>query len=192
MSADHELALRRRFQSGDRAAFRALVTPHVDTVFTLCLRMTGNRADADELAQDALTRALQRHAAYDATRDFRPWLLTIAANLCRDRIRGGWWRNLARGLTLVHQHEQTPEDDVLDTEGDAVVRGALATLPALYREAVALFYLENMTYAEMEVITGISESALKQRVRRGLAMMEQAVIRLYPDYAGNRTLKKVP
>ena len=185
-------SVRIRFQAGDRDAFRELVSPHLDTVFTLCLRMTGSRADADELAQDALVRALQHHGAYDATREFRPWLLTIAANLCRDRVRGGWWRNLARGLSLVSTVDHSPEDELLDDEGERVVRAALATLPALYREAVSLFHLEGMNYAEMQIITGSSESALKQRVRRGLILLEEAVLRLYPDYAAVRTVGQEP
>lgn len=185
-------AVRLRFQTGDRDAFRELVAPNLDTVFTLCLRMTGNRAEADELAQDTLIRALEHHRAYDAARDFRPWLLTIAANLCRDRIRSGWWRNLARGFSLVSTVDHSPEDDLLESESEQVVRTALATLPTLYREALALFHLEGMNYAEMEIITGVSESALKQRVRRGLVMLEEAINRLYPDYAKIRTVRQEP
>lgn len=192
MTPPEARAVRIRFQAGDRDAFRTLVEPHLDTIFTLCLGMTGNRAEADELAQDTLIRALEHHNAYDASREFRPWLLTIAANLCRDRIRSGWWRNLARGFSLVSTVDRSPEEVVLEDESEKIVRTALATLPTLYREAVSLFHLEGMNYAEMELITGVSGSALKQRVRRGLGMLEEAVTRMYPDYAHGRTVGQEP
>ncbi len=180
--------LRRRFQAGDRLAFAALAAPHLDTLFTLALRMTGNKIEAEDLAQDALVRALQNHSAYDPTRPFRPWLLTVAANLCRDRVRSTWWQ---RVVELVHPPADLShgaEDRVLDDERDACVRRALATLPTMYREALSLYHLDDMSYAEMVVITGTSEAALKQRVRRGGQMLESALRRLYPNLVLDRTV----
>ncbi len=178
---------RQAFCKGDRTAFAALARPHLDTVFTLCLRMTGNRAEAEDLAQDALCRAMENCHRYDPTREFRPWLLTIAANLCRDRVRGGWWRGLARRLQF-DRHLRDDEDALADADSDAHVRRALATLPTHYREALALFHLSEMSYEEMSLVTGVGVSALKQRVRRGSALLRDAVTEMYPDRALARTL----
>ena len=67
-----------------------------------------------------------------------------------------------------------------------MVRHALSTLPVRYRESVALFHLEDMSYQEMSVITGASVAALKQRVRRGNAMLRSALERLYPEIVAER------
>jgi len=87
-------ALRRRFHTGDPAAFEALARPHLDLLYTLCLRMVRAEAEAEDLAQETLIRALGRHRQYDPSRAFRPWLMTIATNLCRDRLRTVWWQRV--------------------------------------------------------------------------------------------------
>lgn len=178
--------LRLRFKLGDRDAFAALVAPHLDTLYTLALRMTGNEAEAADLAQDALVRALEHHDRYQPDRPIRPWLLTVAANLCRDRLRSVWWRRVTGLLELPSAAE--PDADALleDSESDASIRRALGTLAVPYREAVSLYHLQGMTYAEMVEITGVSEAALKQRVRRGTLMLESAYRRLYPERATSR------
>ena len=185
---DGDLELRQRFKLGDRAAYAAIVAPHLDTSYTLALRMVGNEAEAADLAQDALVRTLEQHDRYDPARPFRPWLLTVTANLCRDRLRSTWWRRVA-GLIELPAAEDAPLDEQLAIEeSDAGVRRALGTLPVHYREALSLYYLQEMTYAEMVQITGASEAALKQRVRRGTLMLEAAYGRLYPARAASRIL----
>lgn len=169
-----------RFHNGDAAAFSALVAPHTETIYTLCLRISGNATEADDLAQDALLRALSKHQSYDPSRSFRPWLLTITTNLCRDRMRTVWWR---RVLPFSRSHEAStpgPEHTTLAGQRDNQVRIALARLPIRYREALSLYYFDDMNYKEMASITGVSVPALKQRVRRGRIMLKEMVSELYP------------
>ena len=172
--------LQRRFFSGDTAAFDALVTPHLDAIYTLCLRICGNQSEAEDLAQESLARALSRHDRYNPERPFRPWLLSIATNLCRDRLRTVWWKRVVP-FSRPHQNESpSPEHTTAHTQRDHQVRAALTKLPLHYREALSLFYLKDMTYQEMSAITGTSVPALKQRVRRGRVMLREVFSDLYP------------
>lgn len=77
----------RRAQGGDAEAFAALVRLHQEGVYGFCLRMTGRREDALDLTSEAFLRAYRSLAGFDVTQPFRPWLLRIAANLCRDHLR---------------------------------------------------------------------------------------------------------
>lgn len=185
MSDADDLQLRQSFQMGDRQAFATLAAPHLDTLYTFCLRLLGNPSDAEEIAQESLVRALGNASRYDPARPFRPWLFTIAANLGRDRTRGAWWR------MLVPWRADPPGPDPLAaleaSDEDARVRRALATLPEMYREAVSLFHLEGMTYEEMSLITGASTAALKQRVRRGNQLLRGALGERYPHAGLVRT-----
>jgi RNA polymerase sigma factor (sigma-70 family) len=136
--------------------------------------------EADDLTQEALLRALSKHKNYDPARAFRPWLLTVTTNLCRDRLRTVWWR---RVLPMSQPHCSSlpdPEQAMQATERDAQVRKSLAAIPLLYREALSLFYLDDMSYQEMSQITGSSLPALKQRVRRGRIMLREMMGELYP------------
>lgn len=177
---DAQEALQARFHDGDVAAFSALVAPHTDTIYTLCLRISGNATEADDLAQDAMLRAMSRHRSYDPTRSFRPWLLTVTTNLCRDRLRTVWWRRVLPFSKPHYTPTPGPELAARATQRDALVRDALARLPLRYREALALYYFDDLTYEEMASITGASVPALKQRVRRGRVMLREMVSELYP------------
>ncbi|MEZ4235801.1 MAG: RNA polymerase sigma factor [Myxococcota bacterium] len=182
---------RRAFRDGDTAAFRRLCEPLMDQLFTVCLRMLRNRAEAEDAAQDTLIRTLDRRRHYDPSRPFRPWLLRVATNVCHDRLRLVWWRRVLRwGET---PHETGPDgapsvdlDDAIDLKAhEARLHEVLGELPAAYREAVVLFHLQDMSYAEMAEITGANVPALKQRVRRGLILLRERLqppeSELYPQ-----------
>jgi len=178
--------LGRRFRDGDRAAFGALVEPHMDALYTLCLRVLGRPADAEDVAQEALERALRAHRSFDPQRSFRVWLYTIAVNRCRDRMRGPWWSRVLRVEHPVGDSVPSCAEQVERADTDAAVRAALATLPAIYREALSLYHLGDLGYAEMSEIIGVGQGALKQRVLRGREMLRESVVRLYPGLAVER------
>ncbi len=178
-SDPHEIA--RRFQEGDRRAFGILVAPELDALYTLCLRVLGRAADAEEVAQEALERALLAHRRYDPNRPFRVWLFTIAINRCRDRMRGPWWARVFRMESAPPQLTPSCAALLERMDEDGRVRELLLQLPPIYREALSLYHLEDMSYAEMSEILGVAEPALKQRVRRGREMLRQMIDALYPE-----------
>lgn len=186
VEASHLEQLRQRFHEGDIEAFQELVAPWVDDVYTICLRLTGNAADAEDLAQDALIRAIQKHRQYSPDRALRPWLLTIAANMARSRTRSVWWKRVLPFVKEEPSERPGPGREVEGLDEDAKVRHALSTIPDIYREAVSLFHLDGMTYKEMQEITGVAVPALKQRVRRGTLMLRAAITKLYPDMEPGR------
>ncbi len=155
-------------------------------LYTLCLRLVGRPEQAEDVAQETLAKALAACHRYDPSRPFRPWLLTIARNTCRDRARSAWMRRVVVLVRPAVDPDANTFDDLAARERDAVVRSALATLPLTYREAVALFHLEGVGYAEMSEITGSTVSALKQRVRRGNQMLRRAIERMYPELLADR------
>jgi RNA polymerase sigma-70 factor (ECF subfamily) len=180
-------ALQERFRDGDPEAFEALVRPHLDQIYTFCLRVAGNHPDGYDLAHDALLRARRKHHLYQPGRPIRPWLMRIAQNAFRSRLRSPWHR-MRQVLSGFERQSAaaSPEGQTADSHRDEVVRTVLATLPPKYREAVALFHLQDMSYAEMVEITGVSEAALKQRVRRGNKILAQKIERLYPELVPGR------
>lgn len=179
---DGDRAARMAFAEGDLSQFDVLATPHLDALYSLCLHLLGDQARAEDAAQEALVRCMTRYRRYDPDRPFRPWLLRVGANLCKDRLRSVWWR---RWLPLgSHSHDQPTVASRLEDAGrDEAVSSLLQTLPPHYREAVTLFHLQDMSYAEMVEVTGASEASLKQRVRRGRAMLGQKLRQVYPEFA---------
>jgi RNA polymerase sigma-70 factor (ECF subfamily) len=182
-----DIALRQAFVNGDRAAFDALTRPLLDSLYTLCLRMTKNSAEAEDIAQDSLIKALDRAHRYDPNRPFRPWLLKVAVNLCRDRLRTVWWKRVM-GMAVPQTDPAPNPERCADARGrDRLVRHAMASLPPIYREALALYHLSDLPYAEISEITGVAVPALKQRVRRGSTMLREKIATLYPELTPVRT-----
>ncbi len=175
------LELQRAFHLGDQGAFEQLARPHLDTLFTLCLRLTKNRAEAEDLAQETLVKVMRLHSRYDPSRSFRPWLLKIAVNMCRDRMRTVWWKRVLPFASPQGDTRPSPEANASGHHNDRLVRHALGELPPKYREALALFHLQDLQYKEMAEITGVAIPALKQRVRRGSEMLRKKVTELYPE-----------
>ncbi|MBW1877524.1 MAG: sigma-70 family RNA polymerase sigma factor [Deltaproteobacteria bacterium] len=180
--ADAPLALQHAFRAGDPEAFGALVRPLLGDLYTVCLRMMSNPVDAEDAAQETLCRAMDAARRYDPGRPLRPWLMTIALNTCRSRLRTVWFRRVGR-LLFDQPDDRTPESASEALEADQKVRAALTKLPVIHREALSLFYLKDMTYAEMAEVTGVSIPAMKQRVRRGLPLLKDTVEKMYPDLA---------
>ena len=182
-----DLEVRRRFAAGDQRALEVLARPHLDQLYTLCLRLTKNPTEAQDLAQDTLIKVMDRCHRYDPERPFRPWLFKVAVNLCKDRVRTVWWKRVI-GLTGEPLRTPTPTPERISAANsrDAAVRKALHTLPPMYREALALYHLNDMQYAEMSEVTGVAVPALKQRVRRGSRMLREKIASLYPELAPAR------
>jgi RNA polymerase sigma-70 factor (ECF subfamily) len=173
--------LRRRFAAGDTAAFEALIGPDLDRLYTFCAWLSRSPAEADDLVQDTLIRAIDRHSLYDPARPLRPWVFRIARNLWHGQLRSPWRRAATALAEWLGSDERTPEVLVATAEQDAAIRGVLRSLPPLYAEAVSLKHIEGLTYDEMVAITGAAEPALKQRVRRGMEMIRERLEKKYPE-----------
>ncbi len=169
-------------------AFEALVVAQQDRLFTIALRVLGDRGAAEEAAQDALVRAYRALGSYDTARildlRLRPWLATIVLNLCRTRAA----RRANRGappLSLDADGSPVPEPIASDTgTSPAAVMdrhaeretwaGLLAALPPAYRAAVVLRHVDGLSYPELATALGRPEGTVKAQVHRGLALLRTA------------------
>jgi RNA polymerase sigma-70 factor, ECF subfamily len=159
-----------------RDRFSRLLEPVHDRAVTFARGLCRSRSDGDDLYQEALVRAFAR---LDSLRDdgaFRTWLFRIVVTVHRNHTRSAFWR---RWLPF------RSGDDELATEGDyrshdwspelaesaRRARRALATLPAVQREAIVMFEVEGMLVDEIAAIQNVSISAVKSRLARGRERM---------------------
>lgn len=158
-------------------SFEALVSGHADRLFSIALRILGNRADAEEAAQDAFVRAYRALATYDAPRirdlRLRGWLAAIVVNVCRNRTRV----QRVRTTELAFDPSTEPAIDALAARD---IRDAWASLlrglPAPQRTAIVLRHVDGLSYAEMAAALGRPEGTLKAQVHRGLATLREAFL----------------
>ncbi len=158
-------AIVRRAQSGDLGAFEVLIRRHERQVLGLCYHMLGNLEDAKDAAQDVFLKLHQQLNRFDYEREFTPWLLTVVMNLCRDRLRARRPAETLENMPLTGVAKD-PEALARFSEQWALLKGAIASLPARERAALELRELEELTSAEVALRLGVTEETVRSQVSK--------------------------
>ncbi len=170
--ADEDAELMRRLQASDEAAFAALMQRWERPVKALIARIVLNASEAEDLSQETFTRLWIHRDRFVIGRPVKPWVLGIAVNLARNRLR--WWRRRPE-IALENWTEEPPERGadadagaagLEQAERAAAVREAITELPVALREVVVLFEYEQMSYAEIAQAVGASAKAVETRLAR--------------------------
>ena len=160
---------------GNPKALAQLLERHRDQLWRFLLRVTGNRADAEDMLQETFLRAVRGHEAFRGQGRVSTWLYAIALNLVRSRWRREARRpepdEVARRLTPVR--DEDPAELASRNETAEKVREAVNALPEPQRIALILSRYEGLPYEEIGRIEGCSVDAVKQRVRRGLKKLTE-------------------
>jgi RNA polymerase sigma-70 factor (ECF subfamily) len=170
--------LLRSFLDGSEAAFTELMRRHEDRIFSLAMRMTGNRADALDATQETFIQAFRKATKFRGDSAFGTWLWRIGTNACHDILR-------KRKRAPIPAEEPAAEeiapgaprlDDEVTTRLE--LGEALAQLSEEYREAVVMHDLGGIPYEEIATLTGVSIGTVKSRISRGRkrlgGLLEQA------------------
>jgi RNA polymerase sigma-70 factor (ECF subfamily) len=157
-------------QQGDPEAFGQLVALFKRPVYLLCLRWTGSPDDAEDLAQETFVRALTHIEAVEPERGIRLWLLTIAANLCRNHKRARWRRWQAMLGFAEHKRGEAGRGDL--ALRDQLQRGLDGLKPDL-REAVILVWIQGLSHREAGEVLGISEGTVSWRLFKAREKMRK-------------------
>ena len=177
---DTDVALATRLSRDLDGAFPALVDGHQDRLYTIALRLLGDRRDAEEVAQDALVRAFRAMAGYPRERTaslrLRPWLASIAVNLARNRRRRLDDRMppsqlepmLDAGFDLPVDGRSRPDAAADRRESQRELAAALLRLPPAVRAAVVLRHVDGLSLAETAEALSRPEGTIKAQVHRGL------------------------
>jgi RNA polymerase sigma-70 factor (ECF subfamily) len=171
-------------------SFEALVLAHQDRLYSIALRLLGDRRDAEEAAQDAFVRAYRALAGYGPERilelRLRPWLATIVLNLCRSRLgrRAARAAIVRPAMSLDATELGTVEprvDEAAEPAATVARRDArdtwaalLLALPPAYRMPVVLRHVDGLTYPEVAIALDRPEGTVKAQVHRGLALLRTA------------------
>ncbi len=158
----------------DAEAFTELVHRHSGMVISSCKRIVGDPALAEDVAQECFIALMQSRDAVRSS--LGAWLHTIAVRRSIDRLKGEK-RRRQRECDYAVAHDSPESPDVSVGEIIAHVDEAIAALPENYRVAVVGRLLENRTHTEMAAELGVSESAIRYRVERGVERVRQTLQR---------------
>lgn len=143
-----------------------IVDEYASELFRLCLVMLKNTHDAEDAVQDTLLSYLQRAPEFESRESERSWLLTVAANRCRDSLR------------RAKRHPSVSMDELTElgaTDEHALVLDALMALPEKFRLVLTLHYVEGYSTSEIAGMIGRTPSAVKMRLQKGRRLLEDTL-----------------
>jgi RNA polymerase sigma-70 factor (ECF subfamily) len=185
-----ERSLLRRLRDRDERAFRELVEAHRDRVYNITFRMLGNRAEAEDVAQEVFIAVFKNIDEFRGDSKFSTWLYRIAVNLCKNRIK-----------YLARRHDRDRDELDESTHGNGVngsiggpipsapdkalasaqmeklMQEAIANLEDDQRIVVVLRDVEDLSIEEICEITGLPDGTVKSRLHRARLVLRKRLQR---------------
>lgn len=193
MPDGYEEELVERLKRRDEAAFTELVRLYERQVYQLVLRMLNNdRGEAEDVAQDVFLTVFKAIDQFRGESKLSTWIYRIASNQCKNRIK--YLDRRARGkkteLDELSEHDRLesasmgstavvarPDQQAEANQMAVILRAAVAELPEEQRELVILRDVENLSYEEIQEITGLAAGTVKSRLHRARLAIAKAIQR---------------
>ncbi len=182
-AAIDEAALARELVAGDPEAFDRFVDVFRSRIFQHSYMICGNREDAEEVTQDTLMKVFENFDQLREPEKIRPWVLRIARNAClmkrRKSVFAPTQELSIEDFLPKHDHDGSgarrleiadwsalPDDQVLRGELRKVIHEAIQQLPDIYRSAIVLRDIEELTTEEAAQVLDVSQEVIKTRLHR--------------------------
>jgi len=192
--SDLDPALLRRLLDRDERAFRHLVEQHRDKVFNITFRMLGNRAEAEDVAQEVFISVFKSIEQYREEAKFSTWLYRIAVNHCKNRIKYLSRRHTRDQVEIDESTHDTgvngsigaplpssPHKALESAQAEKLMREAIATLDEDQRIVVVLRDVEDMSIEEICAITELPDGTVKSRLHRARLVLRKKLQRHLGD-----------
>lgn len=162
-------------------AIEILMEEYGTKVLHLAYYYLKDRHLAEDVAQEVFVKAYRNWNSFRGESSAYTWLYKITVNLCRDKARSAWWRRLVPtdeprsahdGLELSTSEEDPETAAVLSDEKDRLMEHVMK-LPENYREAIVLYYYQDLSTVEIAQVTGQNENTIKTRLFRARAMLKE-------------------
>ena len=168
----------RQAAGGDESGLSALYDQTNQIVYSVVLRILGDRRDAEEVTLDVYTQVWRLASAFDSMRgSVVAWLVMLARSRALDRVRskGVRERKTAHGEKLpdVPAKSPSPEEEIHLTQQRRLVRAAMEMLSPEQREAIELAYFSELSHSELADQLGYPLGTIKTRIRLGMMKLRE-------------------
>lgn len=172
-----------RLRAGDRGAFEELVRTHQHRIYALALRMLGNAAEAQDVAQEAFLRAHRGLAEFRGEARLSTWLYAIASRLCLNRLAGSERRLTHHGeetLTRLSDGRPGPDQTLERGEIEEALHRAIGELVEERRIVVILRDVEGLAYEEIAEALELPVGTVRSRLHRARLDLKEKLERFFP------------
>jgi RNA polymerase sigma-70 factor (ECF subfamily) len=169
---------------GDTQQYHELIRPYERSVYMMALSFTKNEADAEDVAQEAFLKAYRNLASFRSEAKFSTWLVSIALNEARSRLRRQ--SNMPTDSldetpeegghispALLRDWREVPSEALERKEMRAMLQQAIAGLPEIYKSVFLLRDVEDLTISETAAALSISTATVKVRLHRARMMLQK-------------------
>ena len=177
--SEEEARILRGLRAGIDGAYQELIDRYEQPIFNMVYRLLGNQTDACDVVQEVFLKVFRSVHSFREQSSLRTWIYRIAVNEAHNHRR--WFARHCRrevpierdrpdndySVELARDPGRSPYDQALDSETRAIVERALAKINPLFRTAVVLRDIQNMSYEEIADILQISLGTVKSRILRG-------------------------
>ncbi len=163
-------------QSGDDSALSILMKKYQGDVYRYAYSFLWNREEAEEMAQESFLRVFEKRESFDSDRPFKPWLLTIVRNQCKNILKRrtivqftsieGSERDSRQVESRIPAERAAPCDPVLENERTGILFRLVDQLPPKDRELLELRYFKKIRAKEIAKIIGSTDGAVRARLFR--------------------------
>jgi RNA polymerase sigma-70 factor (ECF subfamily) len=176
-----ESTLVQRAAAGDASAWEALMLEYQQAVFRLAWLLLGDADEAEDVAQETFLRAWRALARFDPARPLRPWLLSIAANLARNRRRsaGRYVSALMRAFREAPRSILLEETSTQHADAAALWQ-AVQHLDLRDQQIVYLRYFLDLPVSETAEVLQVPEGTVKSRLSRALEKLRRIIHTDFP------------
>ena len=185
-----ERSLLRRLRDRDERAFRELIDDHRDRVFNITYRMLGNRAEAEDVAQEVFITVFKTIESFREESKFSTWLYRVTVNHCKNRIKYLARRHDRDRDELDETSQQTngavtgvpvraaqPDKALASAQMEKLLQDAIAGLDDDQRAVVILRDVEDLSIEEICEITGLPDGTVKSRLHRARLVLRKKMQR---------------
>jgi RNA polymerase sigma-70 factor (ECF subfamily) len=170
-TAAQDAELLARVVEGDHQAFNQIMRNHEDRVFSVCLRIMGDRDHALDATQETFLTAFRKADQFQGNSALGTWIYRIAVNTCYDQLRKQKRRRTDPMPEYLDPSDHSAEQAVDSAALRPEIRQALLAIPADFRSAVVLSDIEGLGLPEVAEILGVPIGTVKSRVFRGRRLL---------------------
>jgi RNA polymerase sigma factor, sigma-70 family len=169
-----EAEIIKKAQGGDMEAFSALISMYKKLIYNLCLRMMGDRGEAEDATQESFIKVYKGLKSYNGESKFSTWAMKISSNVCIDMIR-----KKKAMMVPIEDYDfsdgSSPEKTYIASETRQDIKKAVMSLPEKYRIMIIYFHFMNLSYQEISQMLNEPMTIVKNRIYRARLMLRQSL-----------------
>ncbi len=178
-----------RYLEGDPGAFEILFQKYKKRAYELAFHILGERAAAEDIAQEVFIKIYQKRLKPSTTAKFTTWLYRVTVNAALDVVRRRqifFWQSLDKPLESeagqkhfpeVVDKQPSPGESSAEKEQSEILHREIRRLPERYRLPILLYQFENLSYAEIAQILGITPKAVERRLYHARERLRETLVK---------------